>query len=115
MEGFNIPLTDWFIAAYLMTSSKNGMNTTQLRVYLDVSKKTAWFMLQRIRQAFVQNPTEKFDGVVEVDETYVGVRIRTATERRKLSIAKVAVPKTKHQCLAFFNVTERYLLRLSRM
>lgn len=32
MEGFNIPLTDWFIAAYLMTSSKNGINTTQLRV-----------------------------------------------------------------------------------
>ena len=80
MEGSNIPLTDWFIAAYLMTSNKNGINTTQLRVYLDVSKKTAWFMLQRIRQAFVQNPNEKFDGVVEVDT----IRLRLKSLKKLL-------------------------------
>jgi hypothetical protein len=96
MEGFNIPLTDWFIAAYLMTSSKNGINTTQLRVYLDVSKKTAWFMLQRIRQAFVQNPTEKFDGVVEVDETYVGGKINPnrSLEKASCHFLMTAIKKT---------------------
>lgn len=95
MEGSNIPLTDWFIAAYLMTSSKNGINTTQLRVYLDVSKKTAWFMLQRIRQAFVQNPTEKFDGVVEVDETYVGGKNKNRHRNKKVKHSQGRSTKDK--------------------
>lgn len=95
MEGSNIPLTDWFIAAYLMTSSKNGINTTQLRVYLDVSKKTAWFMLQRIRQAFVQNPNEKFDGVVEVDETYVGGKNKNRHRNKKVKHSQGRSTKDK--------------------
>ena len=95
MEGSNIPLTDWFIAAYLMTSSKNGINTTQLRVYLDVSKKTVWFMLQRIRQAFVQNPTEKFDGVVEVDETYVGGKNKNRHRNKKVKHSQGRSTKDK--------------------
>jgi hypothetical protein len=36
------------------------------------SKKTAWFILQRLRLALGNEPDEKLSGVVEVDETVVG-------------------------------------------
>lgn len=72
-------------------------------------------MLQRIRQAFVQNPTEKFDSVVEVDETYVGGKNKNRHRNKKVKHSQGRSTKTKHLCLAFCNVTERSLLRLSRM
>lgn len=78
MENSNIPLLDWFIAAYLMTSNKNGVNTTQLRVYLNVIKITAWFMLQRIRQTFEQKHDEKFYGEVKLMKRMSAVRIKTS-------------------------------------
>ncbi len=72
MEGSKIPLLDWFTIIFFFLSDKQGMNTTQVMNLIGVTKKTAWFMLQRIRQAFKQDSNEKFDGEVEVDESYVG-------------------------------------------
>lgn len=95
MENSNIPLLDWFIAAYLMTSNKNGVNTTQLRVYLNVTKSTAWFMLQRIRQAFEQKHGEKFCGEVEVDETYVGGKNKNRHRNKKVKHSQGRSTKDK--------------------
>lgn len=39
---------------------------------LGVTQKTAWFMLHRMREAWAQTDLGPFDGLVEVDETYVG-------------------------------------------
>jgi transposase-like protein len=39
---------------------------------LQVTQRTAWFMLHRIRAAMVDQSFEKFRGPVEADETYVG-------------------------------------------
>ena len=39
---------------------------------LRVTQKTAWFLLQRIRESFAPALREAFEGPVEVDETYVG-------------------------------------------
>src|SRR5262249_5736565 len=44
----------------------------QLARDLKITQKTAWFMLQRIRQAFSHDHPESMEGHVEVDETYVG-------------------------------------------
>lgn len=43
-EGSKIPLTTWFAATYLLTSSKKGMTSHQLHRMLGVTYKTAWFM-----------------------------------------------------------------------
>ena len=37
---------------------------------LGITQKTAWFMQQRIREAFANQGMDEFDGPVEVDETY---------------------------------------------
>lgn len=66
-----IPLKDWFFAIFKLSSSKKGISSHELARDLDVTQKTAWFMAQRIREAFT-SPDELFIGEVEVDETYIG-------------------------------------------
>lgn len=70
----HLPLTKWFIAIYLICSSKKGISAKQLQRDLDVSYKTAWYMAHRIRLAMQEDVrfAKKFSGVVEVDETYIG-------------------------------------------
>ena len=66
-----IPLQKWFIAIYLLTTSKKGISSISLAEQIGVSQKTAWFMDMRIREAMKQNKGKLF-GTVEVDETYIG-------------------------------------------
>lgn len=70
-ENSKVPLTKWFLAIYLITSRKKGISSIQLAKDVDVTQKTAWYLLHKIRGAFVYNG-EKFDGEVELDETFVG-------------------------------------------
>ncbi|MDB4925797.1 IS1595 family transposase [Mucilaginibacter sp.] len=72
-EDSKIPLIKWYMALYLFSSHKKGISSHQLSRDIDVTQKTAWFMLHRLRFAFNTPAFKKqFDGVVEVDETYVG-------------------------------------------
>ena len=66
-----LPLQKWLLAIYILTNSKKGISSVQLADYLDVTQKTAWFMAHRIRETWFNNG-DKFKGVVEVDETYIG-------------------------------------------
>src|SRR5437899_11041129 len=43
-ERSHVPLTKWWMAAFLMNSSKKGISAHQLHRNLGVSYKTAWFM-----------------------------------------------------------------------
>jgi transposase-like protein len=72
-EDTKIPLIKWFMALYIFSSHKKGISSHQLAKDIDVTQKTAWFMLHRLRFAFnTPNFRKEFDGVVEIDETYVG-------------------------------------------
>ncbi len=66
-----VPIQKWFIAIYLLTTSKNGISSIELSKHVGVTQKTAWFMDHRIREALKQNKGQLF-GKVEVDETYIG-------------------------------------------
>lgn len=74
-EGSNVPLEKWFLAIYLFLSHKKGISSVQLSKDIGVTQKTAWLMLTKIRhnlnetEAFM---TDKFDGEVQIDETYIG-------------------------------------------
>jgi len=69
----HLPLWKWFLAVYLMTESKKGISANQLKRSLAISYKTAWYLCHRIRKA-IEEATDKpkLNGIVEVDETYVG-------------------------------------------
>jgi hypothetical protein len=44
-------LTKWFLAIYLITHDKSGVSAIRLSKKLEVSYKTAWLMLHKIRQS----------------------------------------------------------------
>ena len=67
------PLQKWFIAIYLLTTSKKGISSIDLANKVGVTQTTAWFMDHRIRKALKQNKGQLF-GTVECDETYIGGR-----------------------------------------
>jgi transposase-like protein len=77
MEDSHIPLNKWLFAFHLLCASKKGMSAHQLHRMLGVTYKSAWFMAHRIRYAMTQEPlSSKLDGVVEIDEAYIGGRRR---------------------------------------
>src|SRR5450631_1420519 len=83
-EDSKVKLHIWFQAAHLMASSKKGISAHQLHRTLKVTYKTAWFMEHRLREAMRTGslaPMGGVDGIVEVDETFIG-RKEGSTKRR---------------------------------
>lgn len=72
-ESSNIKLIKWFLALYVFSSHRKGVSSIQLGKDIDVSQKSAWFMLHRLRYAFGNsNNTDKLSGEIEADCTFVG-------------------------------------------
>ncbi|MBW8242985.1 IS1595 family transposase [Muricauda oceani] len=70
-DNTKLPLQKWFLAIWLVTSHKKGISSLQLGRDLNITQKSAWFMLSRIRQCFgIDN--DQMEGEIEADETYVG-------------------------------------------
>ena len=74
MAGSPLPLKKWVYAIYLDVTSLKGISSMRLHRDIGVTQKTAWFMLQRIREVLAHECGQAFVGPVEVDETYVGGR-----------------------------------------
>jgi transposase len=63
----------WFYAVYMMSSTRCGVSAKTLERELGVTYKTAWRMMNLIRnQVMVQDDDAPLDGDVEADETYYG-------------------------------------------
>ena len=77
-EDSHIPLNKWLIAFYVMCASKTQVSALQLQRQLELgSYRSALFMCHRIRYALKETfPTDKLDGTVKADETYMGGKAR---------------------------------------
>lgn len=94
-ENTKIPLRKWFMAMYLISSHKKGISSHQLSRDIDVTQKTAWFILQKIRTLFAQDDTVALRGDVECDEAYIGGRERNKHEWRRTKGTQGRSTKTK--------------------
>src|SRR6185437_7957509 len=73
----HLPLVTWFLATFLLCEAKKGMSACQIQRSLGIKTyKTAWFLCHRIRAAMLETNKPKLDGIVEIDETYVGGKNR---------------------------------------
>jgi transposase-like protein len=75
-EATNIPLSKWFIAIFLVTNHKKGISSCQLARDLDITQKSAWHMIMRIREMMRVKTAVKMDNIVEVDEVYIGGKMK---------------------------------------
>lgn len=81
MHGTKISVRKWLFVIFEMCASKNGVSAREVERKYDLTPKTAWFMLHRIREAMKVGPlADMFRGTVVADETFIGGR-----------------PKNKHQ------------------
>jgi transposase len=76
----------WFYALYMITSTRCGISAKQLERELGVTYKTAWRMLNLIRnQLMDERDGEPLSGDVEIDETFYGGKPRAGhTERQRV-------------------------------
>lgn len=72
LHDLRTPLRKWFLAVWLLCTQKTGVSAKTLQRELKIGYKTAWLMLQKLRQATVRAERNPLSGTVEVDETYVG-------------------------------------------
>lgn len=68
----HLPLWKWFLAIYLIGESRKGISAKQLQRTLGVSYKTAWYLGHRVRSAMEDDSPVPLEGIVEVDETWIG-------------------------------------------
>jgi transposase-like protein len=75
-EDSPIALESWLPAAWLIMNCKNGISSYEVGRALEVTQKTAWFMIHRIRLAMQEGTFSKLSGHVEADETFIGGKAR---------------------------------------
>ena len=90
-EDSPIPLEKWLPAVWMLLNCKNGISSWELHRTLGVTQKTAWFMLHRIRLAMQIKTFNKLggpDGPVEIDESFIGGKVRNMHKSRKVRVQK---------------------------
>jgi len=95
MERSHVPLDKWLYAMYLMATARKGVSSLQLSKEVGVTQKTAWFILQRLRES-CGGPDDmpQLSGLVEVDETFLGGKEMNKHANRKLKAGRGTVGKT---------------------
>lgn len=82
-ENSNLPLFKWFMAISLILSAKKGISSLQLSRDLSINKNTAWLLQMKIRRAMKNNEPILLNGIIEVDETFLGARQKKFKRNKK--------------------------------
>lgn len=92
LEKTRTDLRKWFLAIYLISHDKRGVSATKLSEDLEVSYKTAWLMLHKIRNAMKKRDASyRLAGLVELDDAYFGAPSEGGKRGRGTDKTKVLV------------------------
>lgn len=102
-HGSHIQLRDWFYAIYIFVNHKKGISSIQLAKDLNITQKSSWFMLHRIRHA-MKDRKDKLFGDIEIDETFVGGKNKNRHYNKRIPNAQGRSLKDK---CGIFGILER--------
>ena len=83
MEDSSIGLDKWLTAIWMVVNCKNGVSSYEIHRALGVTQKTAWFLDHRIRLMLEDEYRAKFTGTVEMDETFIGGKLKNMHKSKK--------------------------------
>lgn len=85
-EKSRTPLTHWFYAIYLQTTTRNGVAAKELERQLNVCYETALRMAHQIKKLMGNDKPNKLTGQVEIDESYFGMKFANMTKSKRKQI-----------------------------
>ena len=73
MQDSKLPVRIWLVAMWLFAAQKDGISAKSLQENLGLrSYRSAWSLLHKLRVAMVRADREPLNGIVEIDEEYIG-------------------------------------------
>jgi transposase-like protein len=77
----------WMAAFWMLVNCRNGISSCEVARDFGITQKSAWFMLHRLRLAMQNGSFIKLGalgGEVEVDESFIGGKVRNMHRGRKV-------------------------------
>lgn len=97
LHNTRLPLQKWLMAFAIVTDAKKGLSAMQLERNLGIHYETAFTMYHRIREMMWDENKDisELDGIVEMDETFVGPkRPRLPNSgKREMSKGEIEIPE----------------------
>lgn len=108
LECSRLPLRMWAIAIYLFVTSLKGVSSMKLHRDLEITQKSAWFVLHRIRKAFeAVGPQVRLSGPIEADETYFGGKRKNMSNAKRRALRKAGAGRGSVGKTAVVGVRDR--------
>lgn len=87
-EKTTTPLTHWFYAIFLQTTTRNGVAAKELERQLNISYPTALRMNHRIKLLMADKKIGKLTGTVQIDECYIGMQVANMHRKQRAEMFK---------------------------
>lgn len=108
-DNTKVELQTWFVAIYLITGHKKGISSLRLAKDLKVTQKTAWFMLQRIRNCFGIENNHELDNEVESDESFISVKNKNRYAIKKIENSQEQSVKDKRLVFGMLKFSGKFV------
>ena len=98
------PLLKAFYAVYFISTNKKGISSTELSRKLGLKQKVCWLFKRKVMKAMESSGNFLLEGVVEVDETFIGGSDENSKGRKKgnKKLVVVAIEKKKKGVSRFY-------------
>ncbi len=108
-HGTHLPIQKWFFAVSLILNAKKGISARQLARHLHVNRNTAWRISMKIRDAMFE-PEQRgiLQGLVEMDETYIGPKRPRRTKKEMMNGTKRPKTQLGTKKTPVVGIVERY-------
>src|ERR1700722_17496370 len=102
-EDSAVGLDKWLCAMWMMANCKNGVSSYEIGKSLEVTQKTAWFMMHRIRYATIPDRSIKCPAPSKRMRHSSAARHALCTSTSAMKKSTVAALAEKKLCSACFN------------